>query len=145
MKHLFVFLFITFSTINSIAQYAELFRRPEDYAACLNSGKVSICGLMLKESQYVCGREASGFGWIDQKCSDTSKIEIKFYSQNNLKTTVKDIIYKCESFAQSGTVLGSKDVQIFELWNAGEVKNVTFTIPRISQTNSYSCYVKSWK
>jgi hypothetical protein len=120
--------------------------------ACLNSGKISICALSSSSPQYVCGRVweqsqwSGGFrGWVNKYCSDTSKSEVSFKSKNNFKTTVKDIIYKCESIAKSGTILGSNDVQIFDSWNAGDVKNVTLTIPRISQTNSLNCYAKSWK
>jgi hypothetical protein len=127
---------------------SEILRQKNENAkidACLNSGKISICALVSSAPLYVCGREWVPRMWINKHCSDTSKSEISFKSKNNLKTTVKDIIYKCESIAKSGTVLGSNDVQIFDSWNAGDIKNVTLTIPNISQTNSFNCYTKSWK
>jgi hypothetical protein len=124
---------------------SEILKQDKIIDACLNTGKISICALVSSSPLYVCGRQWVPRMWIDKYCSDSTRYEISFKSKNNLKTTVKDIIYKCESIAKSGTVLGSNDVQIFDLWNAGDVKNVTLTIPRISQTNSLNCYAKSWK
>jgi hypothetical protein len=124
---------------------SEILKQNKIIDACLNSGKISVCALYSSSPRYVCGRQLILGMWTNRYCGDTTQSEISFKSKNNLNTTVKDIIYKCESIAKSGTVLGSNDVKIFDIWNPGELKDVTLTIPKTSQTNSYNCFVKSWK
>ena len=137
------------------AQKAQAQKAQQAREQCLNAGKISACSLSIKSPTYVCGRKQEavyapfagfiGYQWVDKFCDDNSKFLVSFKSKNNLNKSAKDVTYRCESFAKSGTVLGFNDTQIFDLWSPGEIKNVTITIPKISQTDSLNCYAKTWK
>lgn len=118
---------------------------------CLDTGKLPICALKTSHPSYVCGREygkdimLGGYGMINRMCNDNSKLIVKFQIKNNLSSPIKDVTFRCESIAASGTVIGTREVQVFEIWQAGEVRGATITIPHINQTASLKCIAKSWK
>lgn len=119
---------------------------------CLNSEKIAVCSISTMAPVYKCGQVwergynwEGRYEWHDKFCNDNANVMVTFISKNNLSSQVKDIVFKCESIAKSGTVIGSKEIQVFDSWTPGSSKEVSITIPRINQTDSLKCFAKSWK
>jgi len=86
-------------------------------------------------------------GWICRM--DGTDLIINGSVRNNTDLRIKDIKLNCQNIAKSGTVLDGgflykTSASIYDIWNPGEIRKISFKISDFQQRNSTNCRVIDW-
>ena len=74
----------------------------------------------------------------------TQNIYVGLYVKNRLSIDVKDVIFSCDSIAESGTVLDTENVKIFKVFPKNTTLDLGLTIRKVEQYNSIKCHVSGY-
>ena len=65
--------------------------------------------------------------------------------RNNTNKTIKDIVFNCQQFAKSGTVLVTNNQTVYDVWNSSQSKTISIKFIKHEQVESMICNAVSWK
>ncbi len=108
---------------------------------------VTGVGIYIKEisdKRSICPE--SFINSFDRNCSirDPFQMTVSMSIRNNMTYPVKDIKVRCSQIAKSGTVLRNTLETVYDLWQAGEIREHNVKILKHEQSNNVSCQVISF-
>jgi hypothetical protein len=119
---------------------------------CLSNGIVGICQSSSQNNlQNICSANANPFSALEnsmnQYCYVTDQFHIssKMEVRNNTNKTIKDIVFNCQQFAKSGTVLVTNNQTVYDVWNSSQSKTISIKFIKHQQVESMTCKAVSWK
>jgi hypothetical protein len=104
----------------------------ESWERCLRDGTVGLC-------QY-----AGNIWFGTTPDSNVNPMTIRLRVRNNLLYAIKDIQFDCAQYGPSGTQIKSSNTIIYEIWNRGQTKEVSFSSYKHDQFASFRCRVANW-
>ncbi|MEI7530406.1 MAG: cell envelope integrity protein TolA [Betaproteobacteria bacterium] len=104
---------------------AEQDRKKKEFEQCLNKDSVGMC-------------------WLTSSGFYSDKMIPSFTVKNNLNFPIKDIQFNCYQMGPSGTKIQSNDFTIYQIWNVGQKRDVSFSFYKHNQHDSWNCLVSNW-
>ena len=113
---------------------------------CLSKGRIGVCQQASgSKTTYLCGMSGFAQGQIfnpDCYYADHGRVVVKLLTRNNTGVLQRDLTFRCQQIARSGTVLRTDAKTLYELWRPGETKPVSLEFFRHEQTHSVVCEAK---
>jgi hypothetical protein len=114
---------------------------------CLTNGKVGVCQNIIDQRRFkslIC-RENSLETQLEHCIGGKSdEIVARLEVRNNFIKPIKDIFFKCDHIASSGTKIAESTFVVYKTWQSGQVIDVKFSFVGAPQATKFNCYPVSY-